>query len=298
MGNSQKYHHPAASTKNIKTAFFLNLFFTIVEIVGGLLTNSLAIISDAVHDLGDSVSLGLAWYLQNYSKKRRDSKYTYGYKRFSVLGAFITALVLLVGSIFIIREAIPRLLNPEAVEPKGMIAIAILGVVVNGAAMLNLKKGQSLNERVLSLHFLEDVLGWVAVLIVSIILLFKDWPVLDPILSLAISAYILYNVIKSLIKVFRVLLQRVPDSVKLDELEKAILEIDGVSGLHDLHVWTIDSEYNILTLHVVTDHASNEETSVHLKENIRQKLKQRGIHHATIEVEDKDHVCEMSLEHE
>ena len=165
MGHHHNHHRRGQSTKNLKVAFFLNLSFTVIEFIGGLITGSMAIMSDALHDLGDSISIGLSWYFQNLSEKKRDNTFSYGYKRFSLLGAIINAVVLLVGSVIIISKAAPAIMNPSQVNEKGMLYIAIFGVVVNGAAVLRLRKGSSINERVISLHLLEDVLGWVAVLI-------------------------------------------------------------------------------------------------------------------------------------
>lgn len=191
------HHHHHHSTGNIKVAFFLNLGFAIIEIIGGLFTNSLAILSDALHDLGDSLSLGLAWYFQKYSEKERDQKYTYGYQRFSLLGAYINTIILIIGSIFIIQKSVTRILHPEEVEALGMILLAILGILVNAAAVLKLQKGTSLNEKVVTLHLMEDILGWVVVLLGSILMYFIYLPIIDPILSLGISIYILYNAFKN-----------------------------------------------------------------------------------------------------
>lgn len=182
-------HRAHQSGKNIKVAFFLNLAFTILEIFGGLWTNSMAILSDALHDLGDSISLGAAWYLEKYSEKAPDSTFSYGYGRFSLLGALISSIVLVIGAVIILSQVIPRLIDPQEVHPQGMLGLAVLGIIVNGIAAIRLRKGSTLNEKVASWHLLEDVLGWVAVLIVSIVLLIKDIPILDPILSLVITFF-------------------------------------------------------------------------------------------------------------
>ena len=180
MAHNHSHQH-GGSTKNLKIAFFINIGFTCLEIVGGFFTNSIAIISDALHDLGDSLSLGLAWYLENKaSQKGSTNRFSFGYARFRLLGALVNALVLIVGSIYIIIEAIGRLQNPEPVKSDWMIVLAVIGVAANGYAAWRTKGSTSLNEKVVSWHLLEDVLGWVAVLIVSIILQFKDWYFLDP----------------------------------------------------------------------------------------------------------------------
>jgi len=213
MGHRHDHGYAHKSVKNIRTAFFLNLAFTVAEIIGGIWTNSVAIVADAVHDLGDSLSLGFSWYLESKAQQEGDNKFSFGYQRFSLLGALINGLVLLLGSFFVLNETIPRLLSPEPTHAQGMLYFALLGVAVNGAAVLRLKGGHTQNEKMLTWHLMEDVLGWVAVLIVSIVLLFTDWYILDPILSILILAFILYNVARNLKQTMMVFLQGVPEEV-------------------------------------------------------------------------------------
>ena len=178
MGHHHHHHDHSHDTGNIKVAFFLNLSFTIIEIIGGLMTNSMAILADALHDLGDSLSLGISWFLEKVSEKKPDETFTFGYARFSLLAAFINSMVLIVGSTIILYHVIPRLLNPEPVEASGMLLLSILGIVMNGLAVLRLKKGSSMNEKVVTWHLMEDILGWVVVLVASIVLMFVDWPII------------------------------------------------------------------------------------------------------------------------
>ncbi len=200
MPHSHPHPNHDRIQKNFTLAFWLNTGFAILEIAGGLYTNSVAILSDALHDFGDSLSLGLAFYFQRKSLKKRDDYFSYGYKRFSLLGAFINSLILIIGSIFILQEAIHRLARPEQANAKGMLALAFIGIVVNAIAMFRLRSGGSINERVVALHFLEDVLGWVAVLIGSVVMLFADVPILDPILSMLIAGFILFNVTRTFVR--------------------------------------------------------------------------------------------------
>ncbi|MDX5435678.1 MAG: cation diffusion facilitator family transporter [Pontibacter sp.] len=287
-GHSHHHHHAG---DNIKVAFFLNLSFTIIELIGGLWINSVAILSDALHDLGDSLSLGLAWYFEKLSKRGSDAKFTFGYKRFSLLGAVINSVILLVGSIIILSEAIPRIWNPEPVDAAGMIGFAILGIVVNGAAVLRLKSGDSLNERVVRLHLLEDVLGWVAVLVGGIILYFFDWPVIDPLLSLGITVFVLYNVIRNLRQSMKILLQGTPAHINTEEV-KAILEsMPDISSVHDLHIWTMDGTYNIMSMHAVVPASLGPEQSGVLKQEIRKTMAAMDISHVTIELEQPGEIC-------
>ena len=238
-------------TKNIKVAFLLNVGFVIIEIIGGILTNSVAILSDAAHDLGDSVSLGISWYLQKIAKKKEDDKFTYGYRRYSVLGAIINLVILLVGCIFILQESIPRLFTPEDVNTKGMFFLSIAGIGINFLAMLSLRRGASINERVVSLHFLEDVLGWVAVMIGSIVMMVWDIPIIDPILSICIAVYILYNIIKNSRITLDVILQRTPRDIDLAVIKKCILDQEHIIDAEDIHVWSLDGEFHISTIIIV-----------------------------------------------
>jgi cobalt-zinc-cadmium efflux system protein len=287
------HHHHDHAAGNIVMAFFLNLIFAIIELAGGLITNSVAILSDALHDFGDSISLGVAWYLQRLSNKKGDENYSYGYKRFSLLGAIFISVVLLVGSIFVIQASVGRLIHPEASNAKGMLFLALLGIAVNGAAIFRLKEGKSLNEKAVMLHFMEDVLGWITVLIVSVVMLFVDIPVLDPILSLGISAWVLTNVYKNLKASFKILMQQIPEGVDEPHLLEQIKQINKVQDLHDIHLWTIDGEKHVITLHVVTCcKISVEEMSV-IKNEIRALCKQFGIYHATIEFETEMEQCEF-----
>lgn len=291
-GHSHSHiHSHDIDDKGMKVAFFLNLSFAIIEVIGGFWTNSVAIISDAIHDFGDSLSMGMAWYLQKVAKKKPDQKYTYGYKRFSLVGALVNSIVLIVGSIYILNEAIPRLFRPEETNASGMVLLAIFGVIVNGAAVLRLRHGKSLNERVVSLHLIEDVLGWVAVLIGAVVMYFTDWYIIDPILSVLIALFILSNIYKNMRELFRILLQGTPYEVDLDTIRENLGEIEKVDSVHDLHVWSVDGMYNVVTVHVVlkADHTMYQ--LIDLKKRIREVLLEEGIDHATIEFETMDEKC-------
>jgi cobalt-zinc-cadmium efflux system protein len=280
-------------TSNIKVALALNSIFVILEIVGGILTNSMAILSDALHDLGDSLSLGMAWYFQKLSGRRKDKTFSFGYKRFSLLGAVINSMVLLVGSTFILNETIPRLFNPQSPDVRGMFFLALLGIAVNGMAALRLRKGKSINEKVVSLHLWEDVLSWGAILIGSVVMLFSDLPVIDPILSVAITLFILFNVFRNLKKSFRVFLQGVPTDTDIEDIEKQVLSLPGVDSIHDMHIWSMDGQYNILTLHLVSKEIQDYKKIRNLKTQIKHFLKNLKIDHITIEVDSPEDECPL-----
>lgn len=281
-------HHESG---NLKLAFFINLGFTVLEIIGGVWTNSIAIISDAIHDLGDSLSLALAWFLDRYAKKGPDKKFSFGYARFSLLGALVNSLVLVGGSAFVLTKAIPRILAPQEVNPQGMLVFAVLGIVANGIAVLRLKRGSSLNEKVVSWHLMEDVLGWVAVLAVSIVLLFVDLPILDPILSVAITIYILFNVGKNLKEILNILLQGVPKDFSLDEMEKEMQKEEGLVSVHHTHMWSLEGESILLSTHVLVPDDASQQEIIALKKRLRVLLQGKGISHVTIEIEFESEAC-------
>ena len=285
------HHHSHQVTKDLKIAFFLNLGFAILEIFGGIWTNSLAIVSDAVHDLGDSISLGLAWYLEKYANKQSDLSFSYGYRRLSSLAALINIVILFIGSLYVISEAIPRLVNPEPTDAKGMIVFAIVGVAVNGLAMLRLSNQDSLNARVVAWHLLEDVLGWVAVLIVSVTLLFADVYILDPILSISIAVYILYNAIANLRQTLRLFLQAVPENIDIQQLETSILAMEKVDSLHHTHVWSLDGEHHVLTTHVVVENQTTRKEIQGIKSAIRHLGENLSLEHITVEIEYLHEYC-------
>ncbi len=290
MGHHHGHSHHKAE-ENIKAAFFLNLFFTLIEIVGGIYTNSLAILSDALHDLGDSLSLGLSWYFQRLSKKGRTKTFSYGYRRFSLLGALINSIVLIIGSIIILFHAIPELFDPQATNAEGMMYLAVLGVIVNGAAVFKLRKGKTLNEKVVSLHLLEDVLGWVAVLIGSILMQFYDLLIIDPILSVLISSWVLWNVSKNLRKSLRVLLQGIPEEVDMGDIHSKLRLFPEIKDIHDCHIWSMDGEYNVLTIHLRLDRDYKLSEQNELKKKFKETMNHESIHHITIEFEGMDEDC-------
>ena len=283
-------HSHSHSSEKIGWAFFLNFGFTIIEFIGGWLTNSTAIMADAVHDLGDTLSIGSAWLLNKLGTKSATKEFTYGYRRLSLLGALINGIVLIVGSAWILYEAVPRLSNPEMPETEGMIALAILGVLVNGFAAFKLQGGKSLNEKVLNWHLLEDVLGWVAVLIVAIVMQFKEWPVLDPILSIGFTLFILFNVIRNLISTVKLFFQASPDNRLLQNVTDKLLELDAVSELHHLHIWSLDGEHHVATVHVVSQFESKAEY-LELKESVSNALQEFELSHTTIEIELTSEEC-------
>lgn len=272
--------------KNILIAFILNLFFSVFEFVGGIITGSVAIVSDAVHDVGDAMSIGLSWFLEKKSKKQPDEKYTYGYARYSVVGSIVTTVILIVGSLTVIYNAVKRIFTPVPINYNGMIIFAIVGVAVNFTAAFFTREGDSLNQKAVNLHMMEDVLGWIVVLVGAVIMRYTDIAVIDPVMSVGVAIFILINAMKNLKEVLDLFLEKIPAGISVKEISEHILEIDGVSDVHHIHIWSMEGHNNFATMHIVTNADPHE-----IKEKIREELKEHGIGHATLELEEEGEHC-------
>lgn len=272
--------------RNILIAFLLNLSFSIFEFFGGIVTGSVAIVSDAVHDLGDAASIGISYFLERKSKKQLDETYTYGYTRYSVLGGFITTLILFMGSIVMIYNGIVRIITPTEIHYNGMILFAIVGVGVNFCAVFFTREGGSLNQKAVNLHMLEDVLGWVVVLAGAIVMRFTDISLIDPLMSIGVSVYILIHAIRNLREVADLFLEKAPHRIDVAEMKEHIEEIEGVLEVHHIHIWSMDGENNLATMHIVTDGKPHK-----IKEEVRRELCEHGIGHVTLELETGEEHC-------
>ncbi|ANB96643.1 cation diffusion facilitator family transporter [Vibrio parahaemolyticus] len=289
--HNHSHTHTHGKDNRIGWAFFLNVTFTIIEFIGGWLTNSTAIMADAVHDLGDSLSIGFAWILSRFSDKESSDRFSYGYRRLTLFGALVNSIVLIIGSIWVLFEAIPRLSNPEMPAVEGMLGLAILGVVVNGYAVFKLKAGETLNEKVLTWHLLEDVLGWVTVLIVSIVLLFVELPILDPLLSIGFTLFILFNVFRNLKSTLVLFLQAAPDDETQESIKQLLNELPEVNGIHHIHFWSLDGESHVLTAHLELAHNFEVDKLIGLKQQVAMKLSSFNLSHTTIEFEFPQETC-------
>ncbi len=273
--------------KNIFLAFLLNFFFSVFEFFGGIFTGSVAILSDAVHDIGDAASIGAAYFLEKKSKRKPNEVYTYGYARFSVLGSVITTFILLFGSIAVIYNAVHRLIYPLPIYYDGMILFALVGAIVNlFAAFLTKEKG-SLNQKAVNLQMLEDVLGWIVVFLGAIAMKFTNFTWLDPLLSICVAVFILINATKNLKEIFNIFIIKAPQGLQADVMQEHLSKTDGVASVHHIHVWTLDGQTHCATLHVIIN---NEPEAV--KKRIREKLKEIGVAHVTIETERENEPCD------
>ena len=272
------------SEKNILIAFILNLCFSIFEFIGGTLTNSVAIISDSIHDIGDTMSIGISYFLEKISKKKPDEKYTYGSVRYSIIGSMITTIILIVGSIFVVYSAIKRIINPVSINYNGMIVFAIIGVIVNFLAAYFTREGNSLNQKSVNLHMLEDVFGWLIVLIGAIIMRFVDISIIDPILSILVALFILKSAIKNFKSILDLFLEKTPNNISIKELREHLIKIEGIKDVHHIHVWSIDGYNNYATMHIVTNNKK-------AKELVKKELKKYRINHSTVEIEEENENC-------
>jgi len=272
--------------RNILIAFLLNLSFSVFEFFGGIFTGSVAIISDAIHDLGDAASIGASYFLERVSKKKPDDKYTYGYARYSVFGGFITTLILLIGSVVMMYNAIHRIISPVEINYNGMIVFAVVGVCVNFCAAFFTREGGSFNQKAVNLHMLEDVLGWLVVLVGAVVMRFTNLAWIDPIMSIGVSLFIIINAMKNLKEITELFLEKAPDNIDMVEIKEHIQGIDGILAVHHVHVWSLDGYNNLATIHVVTDRDAHK-----IKDAVREELHEHGIGHVTIEIETGTEQC-------
>lgn len=263
-------------------AFFLNLSYAIVEFIAGGIFGSSAVLADSVHDLGDAIAIGISAFLETISNREEDSHYTLGYKRFSLLGAMVTAVILMTGSVLVILENIAKIFHPQPVNDEGILWLGIIAITINVLASLVIRKGQTKNESILSLHFLEDTLGWVTVILMAIVLRFTDWYILDPLLSLAISLFILSKAIPRFWSTIKIFLDAVPEGVDIQKIKSDLEQLDHVSSVNQLNLWTMDGLEKNAIIHVCLEHVKHMEVC---KESIRTILKDCGFQNITIEVD-------------
>jgi cobalt-zinc-cadmium efflux system protein len=285
--------HVVDSSANLQLAFFLNVAFAVIELIGGLLTGSLAILSDALHDLGDSLSLALAWVLQRLSLRRGNYRFSFGYRRYSLVGALLNTLILVGGSAYVLSRAIPRLTDPVQPNAAGMLGLALLGIAVNGVAAYRLSRDRSLNARAVTLHLMEDVLGWAAVLLVGIIMMFATVPILDPLISIVISIWVLYNAIRGVRQAAGLFLQGVPAGIDLEAIDERLNAIEGVLSSHHTHLWSLDGERHVFSTHLVVPEGTSAEQLVAIKCAAREVIDDPSISHTTFELEFVGEACPL-----
>lgn len=255
-----KHHHHKKAGDNLAFVFFMNLAFNIIVLVGAFATNSMAILADFIHDMSDTISIALAWVLEHVAQRDSTDNYSYGYQRFSILGAVIISVFVIVMAFVILSEAIPRLFSPEGVDAEGMLIVAIVGIIFKSLSVYRLHDGETFNEKAILFHQLGDIFEWIAILILSVILIFWDGaPYLDPFVSISIAIWLIFNLGRNLYKSLEVLLQKTPDNFDVDEFKSQILAIGGVNHIDDFHIWSLDGIDSVMTLKVNVDFGENVE---------------------------------------
>jgi cobalt-zinc-cadmium efflux system protein len=283
--------HRQAGGRAIGIAFWLNFGFALVQFAGGWWTQSTAILADAVHDLGDSSAIAFAWWMQRLAQRGASPGFSYGLGRLSLFAALVNGLILVAGSLWVLSQALPRLAAPTLPHAPGMIALAVLGLAVNGFAAWQLRGGATLNERVLNWHLLEDLLGWAAILIVALALLAVEWPILDPLLSLAFTAFILVNVVRNLDRTARLFFQGSPDPSLEQEIADRLRALDHVMDIHHLHLWSLDGERHVLTVHLDVNEPISNAVQQRIKAQVAEALAPYRLAHSTIEIEQAEEPC-------
>ena len=266
--------------KNILIAFILNFAFSIFECIGGIFTGSVAIVSDAIHDFGDAAGIGISYFLEKKSKRKPNDVFTYGYARYSTVGSLFVTSILIFNSIIVIYNSVMRIINPTKIDYDGMILISVIGICINFIATYFTHGGESLNQKAVNLHMIEDVLGWIIVLIGAIAMRFTNIPVIDPVMSVCVATFILFNTSKTLKEALNIFLEKAPTNLSSERIKKEILSITGVFDVFHIHVWSLDGEINCATMHIITDYNPSK-----IKEHIREKLHYLGIEHVTLELE-------------
>ncbi len=272
--------------KSIFVAFILNFAFSVFEFIGGIYIGSVAVTSDALHDAGDAVGIGISYFLEKKSKNKPDEKYTYGYTRYSVVGSVIVTAMLLIGSILVIYRAVSRIISPSRIKYNEMIALAVVGVLVNFFAAYFTREERDLNQKAVKLHMLEDVLGWAVVLLGAVTMRFTDFIIIDPIMSIGVAVFIIFNAVRNLKEILELFLLKTPRGINVKEIKKHVAKIDGVLDVHHIHVWSMDGQSNYATMHIVA-----KSDYYVIKEKVRKELKKQGICHLTLELEAEGELC-------
>lgn len=272
-----------AAIRRIKWAFCLNMAFAVIELVGGLIIGSFAIVADAIHDFGDSLSLALALFLQKKSRMGPSAQLSYGFQRYSILSSLLSGTIIVAGSFIIVIESMTHLVRAEELpNVTGMIGLSILGILVNGAAAFGLSHGHSHNEKILSWHLIEDLLGWLAVLIGAICIRIFQVAWIDPILAVCIAIFVLVNVLRNLKEPMRIILQHTPDEKVLADIQHDMLHVPGVVSLHEVHAWSLDGRQHVFSGMV---RVASWDVARQVKADCRKLLKAQGYKFISLEVD-------------
>jgi cobalt-zinc-cadmium efflux system protein len=281
-------HHHRGTGKILAFSTIATILFVVVEFAAGITAHSLALLSDAGHNVTDALALLLALFGVYLQSKPADDVKTFGYHRGGVLAAFVNALTLIGLSVYLLYESYHRLLNPEPVQETTMIIVASLGIVVNLAILLALKRsgdGHDLNIRAATVHMLGDALSSVAIVIGAIAIRYTGWLIIDPILSIFIALLIIWSAIDVTRESLNILLEGLPRGLELKSVVAAMREIEGVIDVHDLHIWSLGSSAHALSCHVLIEDMPPSESDCILQSINRLLASRFHVHHSTIQFE-------------
>lgn len=294
-GHSHGHGHSHSHTNNKKAlfwAFLLIATFMVVEVIGGVITNSLALLSDAGHMLSDAAALGLSLFAMKLGERKATQSKTYGFKRFEIIAAALNGLTLIVISIYIFVEAYHRFTDPPEVQSMGMLTISVIGLVVNIIAawiLMSGDKDENLNVRSAFLHVLGDMLGSVGAITAALLIYFFGWGLADPIASIAVAILIIISGWRVTKESFHVLMEGTPEQIELNEVKDEIMKIPEVIDVHDVHVWSITSGVLMFTGHIAVEGGGAHDRVLHKAQKL---LHDRfGIDHSTLQVEGEEHGC-------
>lgn len=297
--HGHEHGHSSSNKKILLISFVIITTYMVVEAIGGYMTNSLALLSDAGHMLSDSLALAIALLAFKFGEKAVSTGKTYGYRRFEILAATLNGLTLIGIALYIFYEAIERFANPPEVATVGMLIISTIGLLINILVAWIMMRGgdteHNLNMRGAFLHVISDMLGSIGAIAAALLMMFFGWGWADPLASIIVAVLVLrsgFIVSKSSL---HVLMEGTPRNIIVEDIAQAILKIDGVQGVHDLHIWSITSNMHALTAHIVVDGNKTVYEAEALLHKVEHMLEHKDIHHATLQVESEKHKHEDSL---
>lgn len=292
-------HTHGANKKALLISFIIITVYMIIEVIGGFVTNSLALLSDAGHMLSDSISLLAGLLAFTLGERAANYAKTYGYKRFEILAAVFNGVMLLFVSLYIFYEAFQRLNNPPEVASTGMLIVAFIGLLVNIAVAWILMRGgdtkENLNLRAAFLHVLGDLLGSIGAIAAALLIIFFHWGWADTLASVIVALLVLVSGFRVTRDAIHVLMEGTPANVDMDDIIQTLKAMEGIEGIHDLHVWSITSGQNALSCHILVDGNVTVEKSQELLRSIEHALTHKGIGHVTIQIETNKHPHENKL---
>lgn len=293
MKNSHNYDHSHVhdneSLKPIFITFILNLIFAIIEFIGFMFSGSMILYSSSIHDIGDSTTLFATLLIERKANNGRDKKYSYGYRRFTLIGSTINYTILGLGSIFAILESISKLINLETFDPYILLYTSVLGIIINIVGFKLVNTGSSISNKALAANLFADIANFIAIFISSLLIINFDLYILDPLFSIVFSVYLIVISCKAFKHIFKIIMQAIPENIDYQTIKEEILSHQFILDVHDIHIWDLDSEDYIFTAHIVVQDNLNDTQIMDIKEHIRNDLEKYEINHSTIEVDTLTH---------